>query len=320
MGGKGLISTADWPSTVDFPADEGGGDLRTAGDQGDGRREEPPEDHKGAEEDPEPVRELRRRRGCISWSCTAAQRAPGGDRGAVIKKYSKTGIKPERVIKLQHELGDELSQRLASLPDFDEFQVLLGATGFLSKEIGMEVRVFKAGEKGCTTRLGRRRARSRSSLPSTSNEADQKDDTGEGTPKATWIGMGLRGPGSSIQNLSLSVGTRSPKFRLERVPTPDRRARRHGFLLCVRRDDEGPFPRDIPVVIGADPKDGKGRGVVVSCNYPREVRVEVCHAHLRGAGGSAPRRSTSVRTLSITSRSPARSCRSSGGGSGTLSR
>jgi DNA polymerase IV (archaeal DinB-like DNA polymerase) len=29
-----------------------------------------------------------------------------------------------------------------------------------------------------------------------------------------------------------------------------------------------PSLRDIPVVIGADPKDGKGRGVVVSCNYP----------------------------------------------------
>jgi len=29
-----------------------------------------------------------------------------------------------------------------------------------------------------------------------------------------------------------------------------------------------PSLRDIPVVIGADPRDGKGRGVVVSCNYP----------------------------------------------------
>jgi len=29
-----------------------------------------------------------------------------------------------------------------------------------------------------------------------------------------------------------------------------------------------PSLKDAPVVIGADPKDGKGRGVVVSCNYP----------------------------------------------------
>jgi nucleotidyltransferase/DNA polymerase involved in DNA repair len=29
-----------------------------------------------------------------------------------------------------------------------------------------------------------------------------------------------------------------------------------------------PSLRDEPLVIGADPKDGKGRGVVVSCNYP----------------------------------------------------
>jgi DNA polymerase IV (DinB-like DNA polymerase) len=29
-----------------------------------------------------------------------------------------------------------------------------------------------------------------------------------------------------------------------------------------------PALRDVPVVIGADPREGKGRGVVVSCNYP----------------------------------------------------
>ncbi|MDA4134006.1 MAG: DNA polymerase IV [Thaumarchaeota archaeon] len=29
-----------------------------------------------------------------------------------------------------------------------------------------------------------------------------------------------------------------------------------------------PSLRDVPVVIGADPREGKGRGVVVSCNYP----------------------------------------------------
>lgn len=29
-----------------------------------------------------------------------------------------------------------------------------------------------------------------------------------------------------------------------------------------------PSLKDLPVVIGADPKEGKGRGVVVSCNYP----------------------------------------------------
>jgi DNA polymerase IV (archaeal DinB-like DNA polymerase) len=29
-----------------------------------------------------------------------------------------------------------------------------------------------------------------------------------------------------------------------------------------------PSLRDVPLVIGADPKDGKGRGVVISCNYP----------------------------------------------------
>ena len=42
-----------------------------------------------------------------------------------------------------------------------------------------------------------------------------------------------------------------------------------------------PSLRDTPVVIGADPKEGKGRGVVVSCNYPaRKFGLQVGDAHL----------------------------------------
>ena len=51
------------------------------------------------------------------------------------------------MIKLQHELGEGLVARLSSLGRFDEFAVLNGAAAFLSKEVGLEVRVFKAGEK-----------------------------------------------------------------------------------------------------------------------------------------------------------------------------
>jgi hypothetical protein len=71
-----------------------------------------------------------------------------GDRGSVIKKYARTGIKPEKVIKLQYELGAELVERLALLKGFDEFEILSGAALFISREIGMEVRVFKAGQDG----------------------------------------------------------------------------------------------------------------------------------------------------------------------------
>jgi len=70
-----------------------------------------------------------------------------GNRGDEIKRYAATGIRPERVIKLQHDLGAELVERLASLVGFDEFSVLNGASAFLSGELGIDVRVFKAGEK-----------------------------------------------------------------------------------------------------------------------------------------------------------------------------
>ncbi len=75
-----------------------------------------------------------------------AQKA-NGNRGDVIKKHAGTGIRPERVIKLQHELGEELVARISSISEFDEFSVLKGASAFLSDELGIDVRVFKAGEK-----------------------------------------------------------------------------------------------------------------------------------------------------------------------------
>jgi len=71
----------------------------------------------------------------------------GGNRGDVIKKYVRTGIKPERVIKLQHEMGEELAARLASVKGFDEFSILSAASAFLSNELGIEVKVYKAGGK-----------------------------------------------------------------------------------------------------------------------------------------------------------------------------
>jgi len=67
------------------------------------------------------------------------------NRGEVIRKFASSGIKPERVIKLQYELGQELVHRRTLLGEFDEFEVLKNGAQFLSNEIGIEVRVFKAG-------------------------------------------------------------------------------------------------------------------------------------------------------------------------------
>ena len=52
-----------------------------------------------------------------------------------------------------------------------------------------------------------------------------------------------------------------------------------------------PALRDVPVVIGADPKEGKGRGVVVSCNYPaRKFGLRSADADLGGLEAVPPGR------------------------------
>ncbi|MDA4117432.1 MAG: leucine--tRNA ligase [Thaumarchaeota archaeon] len=145
MGNKGLITTADWPSPVDFPQDEAAevSELLVAKVIDDARNLL------------KIIKEQKKRLTIYVSSDVAAQyflelakseKGQASNRGDVIRKYASSGIKPERVIKLKHELGDELVGRLASLESFDELAVLSGCAGFLSKEIGLEVRVFKAGD------------------------------------------------------------------------------------------------------------------------------------------------------------------------------
>jgi leucyl-tRNA synthetase len=145
MGGQGLLSTADWPSTVDFPIDESAemAELLIIRVIEDARNllkiikdEKKSLNLYAASDDARDYfLELYR-----------AQKE-GGNRGDVIKKYARTGIKPERVIKLQYELGEELAARLASMKGFDEFSILSAASAFLSSELGIEVKVFKADQK-----------------------------------------------------------------------------------------------------------------------------------------------------------------------------
>ena len=146
MGNKGLITTADWPSVVDFPLDEEAeiSELLVVKVIEDARNLL------------KIIKEKKSRLTIYVASDTASayflelansEKGGAGNRGEVIRKYASSGIKPERVIKLQHELGRELVARLTSLGKFDEFAVLSDGALFLSNEIGIEVRVFKAGEK-----------------------------------------------------------------------------------------------------------------------------------------------------------------------------
>ncbi len=141
MGNKGLIATADWPSVVDYPRDEEAevSELLVAKVIEDARNLL------------KIIKERKTRLTVYVASDTASEfflalaTTEKGERGEVIKKYAPSGIKPDRVIKLQYELGQELVVRLASLGKFDEFEVLRNAARFLSSEAGIEVRVFKAG-------------------------------------------------------------------------------------------------------------------------------------------------------------------------------
>ena len=145
MGGKGLLSTADWPSPVDFPTDENAevAELLINTVIEDARNLL------------KIIKDGKKTLNLYVASDAARDyfldlyraQKEGGNRGEVIKKYAGTGIKPERVIKLQHELGDELAARLATVKNFDEFLTLGEAAAFLSGETGITVRVFKAGQK-----------------------------------------------------------------------------------------------------------------------------------------------------------------------------
>src|SRR4029077_670280 len=131
MGNKGLITTADWPSVVDFPLDEAAevSELLVA---------KVIEDARNLLK----IIKERKQRLTIYVSSDAASayflelakadQGGAGSRGDVIRKYASSGIKPDRVIKLQHELGEGLVARLSSLMKFDEFAVLDEAAAFLS--------------------------------------------------------------------------------------------------------------------------------------------------------------------------------------------
>jgi leucyl-tRNA synthetase len=146
MGGKGLITTADWPSVVDFPLDEEAeiSELLVT---------------KVIEDARNLLKIIKEKKSRLTiyvpskvasdyfLELSSIDNQKASSRGDVIRKYASSGIKPERVIKLQHELGSDLVKRLVALEGIDELSVLSDGAPFLSKEIGLEIRVFRAGDK-----------------------------------------------------------------------------------------------------------------------------------------------------------------------------
>jgi leucyl-tRNA synthetase len=145
MGGKGLVSQADWPSPKDFPVDEGAELGETLVDR-------------VIEDARNVMKVVKDRRVALNVyvSSDAARsyffelvsaRQKKGNVGVVVKKFAALKTPPDRVFKLAFELGEELVGRLLSQRRFDEYSVLSAAAPFISEELGIEVRVQKAGEK-----------------------------------------------------------------------------------------------------------------------------------------------------------------------------
>jgi leucyl-tRNA synthetase len=145
MGGKGMITTADWPSTIEFPEDPAAETAELLV-------------NRVLEDARNLLKIIKEAKGTMTVYVSSDEardyflemsrvQKEHGDRGAVIKKFARTGIKPERVIKLQYELGEELVRTLSGLQGFDEFEILSKASGFISEELGVKVQVFKSGQK-----------------------------------------------------------------------------------------------------------------------------------------------------------------------------
>ncbi len=145
LGGKGLVSQADWPSLKDFPLDEEAELAETVVTKviGDARNV------------------LKVMKGPHSklnvYVCSDSARSyfleltvakeMKENVGQVVKKFAALKIQPDRVFKLMFELGEEMLGKYTLHRGFDEFEALSGASEFMSKELGTDVKVQKAGTK-----------------------------------------------------------------------------------------------------------------------------------------------------------------------------
>jgi leucyl-tRNA synthetase len=145
LGGKGLVSQADWPSLKDFPVDEGAELAEIA-------------IGRVLEDARNVLKVVRGPRAALNIYVASdgarsyflemiSARRKKEDVGVILKKFTALKIQPDRVFKLAFELGDGLLAKFTSQRQFDEYTVLSGAEEFLSKELGVKVKVQKAGRE-----------------------------------------------------------------------------------------------------------------------------------------------------------------------------
>jgi len=145
LGGKGLVCQADWPSPKDFPRNEEA-ELAEAvlGNV-----------IEDARNIMKVVKGPRTKFNVYVCSDTAknyffelaASKKKNENVGQIVKKYAQLKIQPDRVFKLTFQIGEETLSKLLSHKGFDEFEILSGASEFMSNELGIKVAVQKAGAK-----------------------------------------------------------------------------------------------------------------------------------------------------------------------------
>ncbi|MDA4128758.1 MAG: leucine--tRNA ligase [Thaumarchaeota archaeon] len=153
LGGKGLASQADWPSPRDYPLDERAelSELVVARVLEDARnllRIVKGETRRLYIYTPSP-------QAVRFFAAVTRSRLKKENVGIVLKEFPDIGISPDRVIKLQYDLGEEIVGKFLSQPDFDEHKLLIGAADFLASELGREVKVMKASTEGMYDPKGR---------------------------------------------------------------------------------------------------------------------------------------------------------------------
>ena len=130
LGGKGLVAEAEWPPLSDFPIDE----EAELSEQLVNRVMD------DARNVLRVVKGPRKKLNVYAASDQATKyfleltgvKEKKGNVGAVVKKYDSLRVPPDRVFKLQYELGEDLVKTLSSLPKFDEFGALTSAADFMS--------------------------------------------------------------------------------------------------------------------------------------------------------------------------------------------
>ena len=146
LGGKGLVTQADWPSPKDFRLNEEAELAESVVNKVLGDARNVLKVVKGPRSKLNVYASSDAAKSYFVELASAKQKKENV--GQLVKKFAALKIQPERVFKLTYELGEEMLGKLLSHRGFDEYKFLSEAAEYMSRELGIKVIVQKAGAKG----------------------------------------------------------------------------------------------------------------------------------------------------------------------------